>query len=179
MHERPPGLTDWKGTEMKRLMIVGALSLTTAIGAALSAQMAVASSPLPMPRPAADVSFNEAAPGLDARTVFVTAIDPSAQRSAGYGVNDSERVVFPVYFSEGWTTTTDEAETMLRAVAEEITYRGLRNIYVVASDAALTSTDMSVQQDAEARVAAVATALEKFGVPDRWISMQPGAASDV
>ncbi|MBO6633323.1 hypothetical protein [Parvibaculum sp.] len=165
---------------MKRLMIVGALSLTTAIGAALSAQMAAASSPLPMPRPAvADVSFDEAAPGLDARTVYVTAIDPNAPRSAGYGVNDSERVVFPVYFSEGWTTTSDEAETMLRAVAEEITYRGLRNIYVVASDAALTSTDMSVQRDAEDRVAAVASALQKFGVPERWIAMQPGAASDV
>ncbi len=38
---------------------------------------------------------------------------------------------------------------------------------------------MSVQADAEDRVAAVASALEKFGVPERWIAMQPGAASDV
>ncbi|MEQ8266618.1 MAG: hypothetical protein RH982_05435 [Parvibaculum sp.] len=165
---------------MKRLMIVTALGLTTAMGAALAAKTAVASSPLPMPRPGImDISFDDAAPGIEARMVLVSAIDPAAPTTPGYGVNDSERVVFPIYFAEGWTTPTGEAEAMLRAVAEEITYRGLQNITVQPSSAARLSPDFTAQAEAEDRVEAVAESLEKYGVPDRWIAVQPYPPSDI
>lgn len=165
---------------MKRLMIVTALGLTTAMGAALAAKTAVASSPLPLPRPGImDVSFDDAAPGIEARMVLVSAVDPEAPRSSGYGVNDSERVIFPIYFAEGLITPTGEAETMLRAVAEEITYRGLRDITVAPSGTARLSSDLTTQNEADRRVKAVAATLEKYGVPDRWIAVQPYSPSDV
>ncbi|ABS62116.1 hypothetical protein Plav_0493 [Parvibaculum lavamentivorans DS-1] len=161
---------------MNRLMIVTALGFSTAMGAALMAQTATAASPLPMPRPdAVNASFE---PGIETRVIFVSAIDPQAPRSVGYGVNDSERVVFPVYFAEGWTVPTNEAETALRAAAEEITYRGLQNITVSAASAALTSPDPVTQREAEARVDAVTETLEKYGVPERWIA-QPNTLSGV
>lgn len=162
---------------MKRLMTVGALCLTTAIGAALSAQTAAALDPAP----AADLAWNDAAaaPDLSERMVLITAIDPEAPHSSGYGVNDSERVVFPVYFAEGAVTPNDEAATLLRAVAEEITYRGLQNITVLPADAALTSESMDIQHAAEERVYAVAATLEEFGVPHKWIGVQPNRAPDV
>ncbi|MBA4210114.1 MAG: hypothetical protein C0454_11340 [Parvibaculum sp.] len=164
----------------KNLTIVTALSLTTAIGAALSAQTASASDPLPLPRPAAmDTAFDDPAPGLAERTVYISAVDPEAPYSPGYGVNDSKRVVFPVYFPAGLTTPSDEAETMLRAVAEEITYRGLRDIRVVPSESATLSPEMAVERDTEARVYAVAASLEKFGVPEKWIAVQPNPSPDV
>lgn len=164
----------------KHLTIVTALSLTTAIGAALTAQTASASDPLPLPRPAVmDAAFGEPAPGLAERTVFISAVDPEAPYSPGYGVNDSKRVVFPVYFPAGLTTPSDEAETMLRAVAEEITYRGLRDIRVVPSESATLTADMAVERDTEARVVAVAASLEKFGVPEKWIAVQPNPGPDV
>lgn len=169
-----------KGNEMKQLAIVAGLTLTTAIGAALTAQKASASDPLPLPRPAAsEISFDDPAAGLAERTVYVSALDPEAAATPGYGVNDSERVVFPVYFPAGWTMPSDEAETMLRAVAEEITYRGLRDIRVSASETALTTPELAVERDTVARVEAVAASLEKFGVPEKWIAMQPNAGSDV
>lgn len=165
---------------MKQLAIVAGLSLTTAIGAALTAQTASASDPFPLPRPAAsEISFDHPAPGLAERTVYVSAVDPEAPYSQGYGVNDSARVVFPVYFPSGWTTPSDEAETMLRAVAEEITYRGLTDIRVTASEMAMTTPELAVERDTVARVEAVATSLEKFGVPEKWIAVQPIAGSDV
>lgn len=163
---------------MKRLMIVGALCLTTAIGAALSAQTAAASDPVPADQTALWLN-NAAAPELGERMVLITAIDPAAPYSTGYGVNDSERVVFPVYFPAGATAPSDEAATLLRAVAEEITYRGLQNITVLPSDEALTSESMATQQAAEARVHAVAASLEKFGVPEKWIGVQPNRSPDV
>lgn len=157
---------------MKRLTIVTAMGFGTAMGAALMAQTATAASPLPMPRPGmSDAAF-------EMRTVFVSAVDPAAPRSTGYGVDDSERVVFPVYFAEGWTTPTGEAETALRAAAEEITYRGLQNITVTPAEAAATSPDIGTQREAEKRVEAVTETLEKYGVPERWIA-QPNALSGV
>lgn len=163
---------------MKPLTVVAALGLSTAIATALVANTAVASDPLPMPRP--DVTAEaEQALGIEERMITVSAVDPAAPRTAGYGVNDSERVVFPIYFSEGWTTTNDEAEVALRAAAEEITYRGLQDITIAPSDAAMMSSDMSVQRDAEKRAAAVADGLEKYGVPERWIAVKPYALSGV
>lgn len=165
---------------MKRMMIVTAMGFSTAMAAALAAQTAVASSPLPMPRPAVmDVSFEDAAPGLEARVIFVSAIDPEAPRSIGYGVNDSKRIVFPIYFAEGWTRPTGEAEATLRAVAEEITYRGLQNITVTPAKAALMTNDFGGQRENEARVEAVADTLEKYGVPEKWIAAEPYAGSEV
>ena len=52
---------------MKQLAIVAGLTLTTAIGAALTAQKASASDPLPLPRPAVtEISFSS----LAARAAF-------------------------------------------------------------------------------------------------------------
>lgn len=165
---------------MKQLAIVAGLCLTTAIGAALTAQKASASDPLPLLRPAAaDISFDHPAPGLAERTVYISAVDPDARATPGYGVNDSVRVVFPVYFPAGWTTPSDEAETMLRAVAEEITYRGLTDIRVTASEMAMTTPELAVERDTAARVEAVAASLQEFGVPEKWIAVQPNAGSDV
>tara|TARA_R110002110_G_scaffold30881_1_gene109213 strand:- start:1927 stop:2469 length:543 start_codon:yes stop_codon:yes gene_type:complete len=164
----------WKGTIMKRLAIISALAVSTAIGAALAARTAVASNPLPMPRPAiAAASQGEIAPGIEARMVVISTIDPAAPHSAGYGVNDSERVVFPIYFSKGWTIPNDESEAAIRAAAEEITYRGLTAITVAPSRAAMLSSDLEIQREAVKRVAAVAGGLERYGVPERWISVQP------
>ena len=162
---------------MKRLMIVGALCLTTAISAALSAQTAAASDPAPL----SDFAWDDAAaaPDLSERTVLITAIDPVAPRSPGYGVNDSERVVFEVYFSEGAVTPGDEAATLLRAVAEEITYRGLHNITVLPAEAAFTADSIDAQQVTQERVYAVAATLEEFGVPYKWIGVQPNRAPGV
>lgn len=159
---------------MKRLMIVGALCLTTAIGAALSAQTAAASDPAPI----GEFAWNDAAaaPELGERTVLITTIDPEAPHSPGYGVNDSERVVFQVYFPEGAVTPSDEAATLLRAVAEEITYRGLQNITVLPAETALTA---DTRHAAEDRVYAVAATLEEFGVPHKWIGVQPNRAPGV
>lgn len=169
-----------KGNEMKQLAIVAGLALTTAIGAALTAQTASASDPLPLPRPAAaEISFDHPAPGLAERTVYISAVDPNAPFTPGYGVNDSARVVFPVYFPAGWSTPSDEAETMLRAVAEEITYRGLTDIRVSASEAAMMTPELAVERETAARVEAVAASLAEFGVPEKWIAMQPNAGSDV
>lgn len=165
---------------MKQLAIVAGLTLTTAIGAALTAQKASASDPLPLPRPAVtEISFNSPAPSLAERTIYVSAVVPDAPHMQAYGVTGSERVVFPVYFPAGWTTPSDEAETMLRAAAEEITYRGLRDIRVSASEAALTTPELAVERDTVARVESVAASLKKFGVPEKWIAMQPNAESDV
>ncbi len=159
---------------MKRLAIISALAVSTAIGAALAARTAVASNPLPMPRPAiAAASQGEIAPGIEARMVVISTIDPAAPHSAGYGVNDSERVVFPIYFSKGWTIPNDESEAAIRAAAEEITYRGLTAITVAPSRAAMLSSDLEIQREAVKRVAAVAGGLERYGVPERWISVQP------
>lgn len=162
---------------MKPLTVVAALGFSTAIATAMVANTAAASDPLPMPRP--DVTVDAQALGIEERMITVSAVDPAAPRTPGYGVDDSERVTFPIYFSEGWTSTNDEAEVALRAAAEEITYRGLQNITVAPSDAAMMSEDISVQRDAEKRAAAVADGLEKYGVPERWIAVEPYALSGV
>lgn len=162
---------------MKRLMIVGALCLTTALGVALSAQTAAASDPAPAGAFAWDDAA--AAPDLSERTVLITAIDPEAPYSPGYGVNDSERVIFEVYFPEGAVTPSDEAATLLRAVAEEITYRGLQNITVLPAEAAATADSLDSEHAVEERVHAVAATLEEFGVPHKWIGVQPNRASGV
>lgn len=165
---------------MKQLAIVAGLCLTTAVGAALTAQKASASDPLPLPRPqTADISFDHPAPGLAERAVYISAVDPDAPATSGYGVYDSARVVFPVYFPAGWTTPSDEAETMLRAVAEEITYRGLTDIRVTASELAMMTLEPAVERDTAARVEAVVASLQEFGVPEKWIAVQPNAGSDV
>lgn len=162
---------------MKPLTVVAALGLSTAIATALVANTAVASDPLPLPRP--DIMSESKALGIEERKITVSAIDPAAPRTPGYGVNDSARITFPIYFAEGWTTTNDAAEVALRAAAEEITYRGLQDITVAPSDAAMMSSDLSVQRDAEKRAEAVAEGLEKYGVPERWIAVKPYALSGV
>lgn len=162
---------------MKPLTVVAALGLSTAIATAMVANTAVASDPLPMPRPNMEAQAAEL--GIEERMITVSAVDPAAPRTPGYGVNDAKRVIFPIYFSEGWTSTTDEAEVALRAAAEEITYRGLQDIRVAPSDAAMMSSDMSTQRDAEKRAQAVAESLEKYGVPERWIAVEPYALSGV
>ncbi|PKQ07606.1 MAG: hypothetical protein CVT72_02740 [Alphaproteobacteria bacterium HGW-Alphaproteobacteria-11] len=159
---------------MKRLMIVTALGFTTAIGAALAAKTAVASDPVPLPRPA----IEDAAMSIETRMILVSAVDPAASRSPGYGVDDAKRITFPVYFADGRTVPGADAQTVLRAVAEEITYRGLTNI-TVAPSPAIMRADYETQEAAERRAAAVATALMENGVPERWIAVQPGLASDV
>ncbi|MCF8469301.1 MAG: hypothetical protein K9G30_00800 [Parvibaculum sp.] len=159
---------------MKRLAIISALAFSTAIGAALAARTAVASNPLPMPRPAiAGASPGEVTPGIEARMVVISTLVPAPPYSTGYGVNDSERVIFPIYFSKGWTTPNDEGEAAIRAAAEEITYRGLKGITVAPSRAAMLSSDIEIQREAGKRVVAVAGGLERYGVPERWISVQP------
>ncbi|MEX1154575.1 OmpA family protein [Parvibaculum sp.] len=163
---------------MKRMMIITALGFTTAIGAALAAKTAVASDPLPMPRPAAEQVAAGTATGIETRMILVSAIDPAASRATGYGVDETTRITFPVYFADGRTGPSAEAQMALRALAEEITYRGLTNITVMPSAAAM-SADYETQAAAERRAAAVATALMENGVPERWIAVQPGLASDV
>jgi len=160
---------------MKRMIIVTALGFTTAIGAALAAKTAVASDPLPMPRPAIENMAADAAMGIETRMILVSAIDPAAARSTGYGIDDAKRITFPVYFAEGRTDPGAEARTTLRALAEEITYRGLTNITVMPSPAAM-SADYETQVAAERRAAAVAATLMENGVPERWIA---NPASDV
>jgi hypothetical protein len=161
---------------MKPLTLVAALGLSTAIATALVANTA-ASDPLPLPRPA--VSAEMQTIEIEERMITVSAVDPAAPRTPGYGVNDAERVVFPIYFAEGWTTTNDKAEVALRAAAEEITYRGLQNVTVAPSQAAMMSSDLSTQREAEQRAATVAATLEKYGVPERWIAVKPYALSGV
>ena len=163
---------------MKRLMIVTALGFTTAIGAALAAKTAVASDPMPLPRPAIENTAADAATGIETRMILVSAIDPAASRTSGYGVDDANRITFPVYFAEGRTQPGADARTVLRAVAEEITYRGLTDI-TVAPSPAIMRADYETQEAAERRAAAVAETLMENGVPERWIAIQPGLASDV
>ncbi|MBX3492806.1 MAG: hypothetical protein KF899_07605 [Parvibaculum sp.] len=162
---------------MKRLMIVTALGFTTAIGAALAAKTAVASDPVPMPRPTIENTAADAT-GIETRMILVSAIDPAASRNSGYGIDDAKRVTFPVYFAEGRTQPGADARTVLRAVAEEITYRGLTDI-TVAPSPAIMRADYETQEAAERRAAAVAETLMENGVPERWIAIQPGLASDV
>ena len=163
---------------MKRMLIVTALGFTTAIGAALAAKTAVAADPLPMPRPAAQEIAFDAAAGIETRMILISAIDPATARSTGYGVNDAQRVTFPVYFADDQTAPGREAQKVLRALAEEITYRGLTNITVMPSSAAM-SADYTTQIAAERRAASVTAALVESGVPERWIAVSPGLASDV
>ncbi|MEQ8281494.1 MAG: hypothetical protein RIC04_04855 [Parvibaculum sp.] len=163
---------------MKRLMIVTALGFTTAIGAALAARTAVASDPMPMPRPAIEHVAADAAMSIETRMILVSAVDPAASRSSGYGVDDAKRITFPVYFADGRTVPGADAQKVLRAVAEEITYRGLTNIRVAPSPAIMRA-DYETQEAAEHRAAAVAATLMENGVPERWIAVQPGLASDV
>ncbi|MDP2125243.1 MAG: hypothetical protein Q8J92_12750 [Parvibaculum sp.] len=163
---------------MKRMLIITALGFTTAIGAALAAKTAVASDPLPMPRPATEHVVSGAALDIESRMVLVSAIDPAAPRTSGYGVDDAKRVTFPVYFADGRIAPGAEAQKVLRALAEEITYRGLTDITVMPSPAAMTA-DYETQATAERRAAAVAETLMENGVPERWIAVQPGGASDV
>ena len=162
---------------MKRLMIVTALGFTTAIGAALAAKTAVASDPTPMPRPAIENTAADAT-SIETRMILVSAIDPAASRASGYGIDDAKRISFPVYFAEGHTQPGADARTVLRAVAEEITYRGLTNI-TVAPSPAIMRADYETQEAAERRAAAVAATLMENGVPERWIAVQPGLASEV
>lgn len=163
---------------MKRMLIVTALGFTTAIGAALAAKTAVAADPLPMPRPATEDVVSGAALDIESRMILVSAIDPAAPRTSGYGVDDAKRVTFPVYFADGRIAPGAEAQKVLRALAEEITYRGLTNITVMPSPAAMAA-DYETQVAAERRAAAVAATLMENGVPERWIAVQPGLASDV
>lgn len=163
---------------MKRMLIVTALGFTTAIGAALAARTAVASDPLPMPRPAAEETAFDATTGIEARMILISAIDPATARSTGYGINDAKRITFPVYFADDQITLGREAQKVLRALAEEITYRGLTNITVMPSPAAMTA-DFETQEAAERRAATVAATLVESGVPEHWIAVQPGLASEV
>jgi hypothetical protein len=172
-----PGPWRWKGKKMKPLTVVAVLGLSTAIATAMAANTASASDPIPMPRP--DMTAAASETGIEERMVTVSAIDPAAPHTPGYGVNDSERVVYPIYFAEGWTSTNDKAEMALRAAAEEITYRGLQDITVAPSDAAMMSSDISAQHEAEKRVQVVADTLEKYGVPERWIAVEPYALPGV
>lgn len=154
---------------MKRMIIVTALGFTTAIGAALAARTAVAADPMPMPRPTVENVAADAAIGIETRMILVSAVDPASSRSSGYGVDDAKRITFPVYFAEGRIDPGAEARKTLRALAEEITYRGLTNITVLPSPAAM-SADYETQVAAERRAAAVAAMLMENGVPERWIA---------
>ena len=57
--------------------------------------------------------------------------------------------------------------------------RPTSDIRVSASEAAMMTPELAVERETAARVEAVAASLEKFGVPEKWIAMQPNAGSDV